>query len=422
MFDSAFIESLPIYAERSSSELPLAGVRVVDFTHYVAGPLATMILSDFGADVIKIEGPGGDRFRFYPPHESGHPEEGGAFLWANRGKRSIEIDLKSESGRSIVHDLLARADVLVENFASGVMERLGFGWESIKERYPSLIYCSVSAYGRSGRFSKRPGFDTVVQAESGFVSMNGYPDRPGVRTSSAVMDIGTALFSAIGILNALYRREKKGVGGFVEIPLFAASLMMDGYASIQSLCTGVATQRRGNTSADSCPTGVFSCKDAEFFLHCGNSGIFIRLMRDVLERVDIANDERYQLASDRLAHQSELFQLLNKEFDQYDWATLSGRFTQFKVPAGKVRDILEALRSEEADELGLVERIPHSSLGWIPNLKLPVFLDGCGVGGASAAPRRGEDSCLVLGDVLGYSEERVRKLIEEGAVFSLSDN
>lgn len=422
MFDSAFIESLPMYAERSSSELPLAGVKVVDFTHYVAGPLATMIMSDFGAEVIKIEGPGGDRFRFYPPHDSGHPEEGGAFLWANRGKRSIEIDLKSESGREVVHDLLARADVLVENFASGVMERLGFGWEAIKERYPNLIYCSVSAYGRSGRFSKRPGFDTVVQAESGFVSMNGYPDRPGVRTSSAVMDIGTALFSAIGILNALYRREKTGKGGLVEVPLFAASLIMDGYASIQSLCTGIATKRRGNTSADSCPTGVFSCRDAEFFLHCGNSEIFVRLMRDVLQRADVADDDRYEFASGRLTHQPELFELLNKEFAQYDWATLSRRFTEFKVPAGKVRDILEALRSEEADELGLVERIGHSSLGWIPNLKLPVFLDGCVVGGVSAAPRRGEDTRQVLGGMLGYSNDKIQRLVEYGAVFSLNDD
>lgn len=416
MFDFDGIQSLQEHKASDTTDLPLEGVRVLDFTHYVAGPFGTMLLGDFGADVIKIEGPGGDRFRSYPPHDGAHPEEGGAFLWANRNKRSIEIDLKSPHGKEIILGLLEKADVVVENFATGVMDRLGLGYETLKERYPGLIYCSISAYGRKGKFSKRPGFDTVVQAESGFVSMNGYPDRPGVRTSSAVMDIGTALFSVIGILNAMVRRQRTGGGAHVEIPLFSSSLLMSGYATLQSLCTGVPTERRGNTSADSCPTGVFQCEDAEFFLHCGNSEIFVRLMRDVLGRADLAAAGKYATATGRLAHQVEIFAVLEAEFGKLAWEELNRRFTEHKVPAGKVRNVLEALRSEEAGELDMVGRIHHDTLGWIPNVRSPIRLDGVPVGGVRAAPTRGQHTRSILAEELGYSPEQVDKVLGTDAV------
>lgn len=418
MFDFDGIQSLREHKAAASSDRPLEGVRILDFTHYVAGPFGTMLLADFGADVIKIEGPGGDRFRAYPPHDASQPEEGGAFLWANRNKRSIEIDLKSPQGREIVLGLLEKADVVVENFATGVMDRLGLGYETLKEKYPGLIYCSISAYGREGNFSKRPGFDTVVQAESGFVSTNGYPDRPGVRTSSAVMDIGTALFSVIGMLGALVRRQRTGLGAYVEVPLFASSLLMSGYATLQSLCTGVPTERRGNTSADSCPTGVFECKDAEFFLHCGNSEIFLRLMRDVVGRADLAAVEKYATAVGRLAHQAEIFAALKTEFEKLSWEELSHRFTENKVPAGKVRNVLEALHSDEAQELDMVGKIHHEALGWIPNVRSPIRLDGAPIGDVRAAPMRGQHTRSILADELGYSPEQIDQVLGTGACSS----
>lgn len=417
MFNSDYISSLLEHHDPHMANAPLEGVRILDFTHYVAGPLGTMFLADFGANVIKIESPGGDGFRFYPPHDDGHPEDGGAFLWANRNKRNIEIDLKSSEGKRVVHSLLEKADIVIENFSTGVMDRLGFGYESLRDKYPNLIFCSISAYGRSGKSSSRPGFDTVVQAESGFVSMNGYPDRPGVRTSSAVMDISTALFAVIGVLNALIRRYRTGVGTFVEVPLFSSSLLMSGYATLQSLCTGVPTERRGNTSVDSCPTGVFKCKDGEFFLHCGSTEIYRRLMKDVIGRPDLASAEIYQSATGRLSRQKELFDVLDQEFGKFTWDELNKIFTERKVPAGKVRNVLEALHSEESSELNMVGKINHESLGWIPNVRLPIRFDGAVVGGVGAAPVRGQHSRLILEEELGYSPDEIDKIIGNG-VFS----
>lgn len=184
--------------------LPLGGIRIVDFTHYIAGPFATMILADMGADVVKIEAPvTGDNFRRYPPIP---PEiDGGTpYLWCNRNKRSVALDLKSEAGIDTARGLIAQADVVVENFSAGVMDRLGLSYAALREINPKLIYCAVSAYGRTGPYKDRLGFDPIAQAESGFISMNGYPDREGVRALTPVMDITTAMMAANGILGALF--------------------------------------------------------------------------------------------------------------------------------------------------------------------------------------------------------------------------
>ncbi|MGZ5961538.1 MAG: CaiB/BaiF CoA transferase family protein, partial [Rhizomicrobium sp.] len=177
----------------ATAEPPLADLRVVDFTHFIAGPFCTMILADFGADVIKIESPeGGDGFRQYPPHRDG---EGAPFLWTNRNKASVALDLKTEAGRDVALALAETADVVVENFSTGVMQRLGLDYETVKSRNPRVIYCSISAYGRSGPHADRVGFDPIAQAESGFISMNGRPDGEGMRAGPSIMDMATAMLS-----------------------------------------------------------------------------------------------------------------------------------------------------------------------------------------------------------------------------------
>ena len=244
MLDQLEVE-FPEHAPRpATAPKALEGIRVVDFSHFIAGPFATMILADMGADVVKIEAPGrGDDLRRYPPV---HPDLklGAPFLWTNRNKQSVAIDLKSSQGLEIARELIATADVVVENFSTGVMQRFGLDYEGCRKIKPEIVYCSVSAYGRDGAFADRLGFDPIAQVESGFVSMNGYADREGVRALSPVMDISTAMMACNAILGALVARERSGLGQSIEISLFDNAVLMTG------LCDAAASlHRRGSTAA-----------------------------------------------------------------------------------------------------------------------------------------------------------------------------
>src|SRR6201987_1052274 len=314
MLDQLAVD-FPEYTPRPpGAPTALQGIRIVDFSHFIAGPLATMILADMGAEVIKIEAPGrGDDLRRYPPV---HPDlmHGAPFLWTNRNKRSVAVDLKSVEGLKVVRELIAAADVVVENFSTGVMERLGLDCDSCRKIRPEIIYCSVSAYGREGAFADRLGFDPIAQVESGFVTMNGYADREGVRALSPVMDISTAMMACNAILGALVARERSGRGQAIEVSLFDNAVLMTGYATLQHLFSGVDTQRHGNTSPDTCPSGVFQALDGSFYINCGNDKIFQRLMSQVIDRADLASAEAYATGPDRIHRRDELFAILGGAF------------------------------------------------------------------------------------------------------------
>ena len=393
----------------------LEGIRVVDFSHFIAGPFATMILADMGADVIKIEAPGrGDDLRRYPPV---HPDlkHGAPFLWNNRNKRSVGIDLKSPEGLQIVRELIATADVVVENFSTGVMQRLGIDYDSCRKLRPEIIYCSVSAYGRDGAFADRLGFDPIAQVESGFVSMNGYADREGVRALSPVMDISTAMMACNAILGALVARERSGLGQAVEVSLFDNAVLMTGYAPLQHLFTGVDTQRHGNTSPDTCPSGVFQAQDGSFYINCGNDKIFQRLMSQVIDRADLASAEVYATGPDRIRRRDELFAILGEAFARQPWSYWQPRMRAAGVPCGQVRTVGEAIRSPEARERKLVTRIPHPKTGWVPNVRLPIRYSRTPVVDPVAAPTVGQHTDEVIREILGYDEDRLARLSEAGA-------
>jgi crotonobetainyl-CoA:carnitine CoA-transferase CaiB-like acyl-CoA transferase len=393
----------------------LAGILVVDFTHFIAGPFATMILADMGADVIKIEAPGrGDDFRQYPPV---HPElsQGAPFLWSNRNKRSVALDLKTPEGLQVARELVAKADVVVENFSTGVMERFGLDYDSCRKTNPELVYCSVSAYGREGAFADRLGFDPIAQAESGFVSMNGYADRQGVRALSPVMDISTAMMASNAILGALVARERTGRGQAVEVALFDNAVLMTGYATLQHVFTGAQPQRHGNTSPDTCPSGVFEAKDKSFYINCGNNKIFQRLMAQVLERPDVASDPGFATGRERTQRREELFALLGDAFAAHPWAHWQARMRAAGVPCGEVRSVGEAIRSPEARERRLVTRIPHPTVGWVPNMALPIRYAGTPIADPVAAPTVGQHTAQVLREALGCDDARLAALAEAGA-------
>jgi crotonobetainyl-CoA:carnitine CoA-transferase CaiB-like acyl-CoA transferase len=394
----------------------LEGIRVVDFTHFIAGPLATMILADMGAETIKIEAPGrGDDLRRYPPL---HPDlkHGAPFLWTNRNKRSVAIDLKSPDGLQVVRQMIAKADVVVENFSTGVMARFGLDYESCRKIKPEIIYCSVSAYGRDGAFADRLGFDPIAQVESGFVSMNGYADREGVRALSPVMDISTAMMACNAILGALVARERSGRGQAIEVSLFDNAVLMTGYATLQHLFSGADAQRAGNTSPDTCPSGLFQARDCTFYINCGNDKIFQRLMSQVIGRPDLAAAEIYATGTDRIRRRDELFAILGEAFAQQSWSHWQSKMRAAGVPCGQVRTVGEAIRSPEARERELVTRIPHPTVGWVPNVRLPIRYSRTPIADPVAAPAVGQHTREVLGDWLGYGEDRLAELARTGAL------
>jgi crotonobetainyl-CoA:carnitine CoA-transferase CaiB-like acyl-CoA transferase len=398
----------------SQAPKALDGIRVVDFSHFIAGPFATMILADMGAEVIKIEAPGrGDDLRRYPPLHA-DLKHGAPFLWTNRNKRSVALDLKSPEGVEIARELIATADVVVENFSTGVMERFGLDYESCRELKPEIIYCSVSAYGREGTFKDRLGFDPIAQVESGFVSMNGYADREGVRALSPVMDISTAMMACNAILGALVARERSGIGQSVEVSLFDNAVLMTGYATMQHLFSGANPERRGNTSPDTCPSGVFQAKDCAFYINCGNDKIFQRLVSQVIDRADLASVEIYATGPDRIRRRDELFAILGDAFAQQPWSHWQSRMRAAGVPCGQVRTVGEAIRSPEARERGLVTRIPHDTVGWVPNVNLPIRYSRTPIVDPVAAPAVGQHTEDVLREVLGYDGDRLGRLAEAG--------
>ena len=382
----------------------LEGIRVVDFTHFIAGPISTRFLGDMGADVIKIENAtGGDDLRRFGPSLSG---EGVPFLWANRNKRGMALDLSRDSARRIVLDLISTADILVENFSTGVMERFGLGFDIVKEVNPRLIYCSVSAYGRDGRLADRLGFDTVVQAETGFMSLNGFPNGPGVRTGPAVMDIATGLTATIAILGALAARFRTGFGQRVETSLFDVGTLMLGFQALGHLATGKNPQRVGNDGTDSMPTGVFATADGTLYLICPNDRTYSRLVRDVLNRPDLLDDPRFRTNLDRMQNRTDLQTLLEGELTKNTSEAWAKRMRELKVPCGVIRTVQEAFQSPEMIERRIVGAIPHPTAGTVPNIASPLRLSGTPLVEAVAAPTLGQHTGEIL-EMLGYDSDRI---------------
>lgn len=410
-------QEFPAHVARpANAPTVLQGIRVVDFTHFIAGPLATMFLADMGADVVKIEAPErGDELRYYPPAVPGLDAQGGPFLWSNRNKRSVAIDLKTPAGIEVARSLIANADVVVENFSTGVMGRFGLDYAACRALNPKIIYCSVSAYGREGPFADRLGFDPVVQAESGFVSMNGYPDRMGVRASSAVMDISTAMMVSNAILGALFARERQGEGQFVEVALFDTGLLMTGWATMQHLVSGREPERNGNTSPDTCPSGVFEASDKPFYINCGNDKIFQRLVGQVLERPELASDETLMNRNGRIARRDFLFQELGEAFRRFPWAHWQARMREAQIPCGEVRTVGEAMRSAEAEARRVVTHIPHPTLGRIPNIASPIRYARTPMVDPSPAPNIGQHTEVVLQEILGWTATKVAEMARSGA-------
>lgn len=390
----------------------LRGIRVLDFTHFIAGPYCTMLLGDLGAEVIKIEPPTGDTFRHFRPHVAG---ESGPFLGFNRNKKGLCLDLRHALGREVALDLVRHADVLVENFSTGVMDRYGLGYAAAAEANPRLVYCSATAYGRTGSLAARAGFDPVVQAETGFMSMNGHPEHEPTRTGPAVMDVSTGMMACNAVLAALVARSRTGRGQYVEVALFDTAVNMLGFHGMSYLTSGINPTRFGNLSADSAPMGMFHAADGPFYIGCANDGLFRRLA-SAIGRDDLADDPAYATAARRVENRHALARALDDLFaaaPRQDWVD---RLLAAGVPTGVPKTVAEAMNSPEMAERGLVSRIAHPTAGTVPNVAPPLRLSDTPIVPPVAGPLLGQHSSAVLADVLGFDAARISALTEAGIV------
>jgi crotonobetainyl-CoA:carnitine CoA-transferase CaiB-like acyl-CoA transferase len=413
---------LPDRAPRAKdAPTALDGLLVVDFTRVIAGPACTQTLADFGAEVIKIENPeGGDDTRSY--EHADLAGESAAFVALNRNKRGIALDLTNPAARDVARELIQRADVVVENFSGGVMERFGLDYAAVAPTNPRLVYCSISAYGRRGPFATRPGFDPITQAESGFMSLNGFPDGPPVRTGSPIVDFATGMSACNAILLALLARDRLGRGQHVEVALFDIATALTGFYGMTYLMTGVNQSRFGNSPNGSPSVGIYEAADGPFYIACANDRLYRRLVIEVLGRPDLASGAEFADRRKRTANKEKLRGILAGIFagDLRDnWVA---KMKAANVPVGFLRTIEEAFNSPEVRARDRINQIPHPAAGTVPNIESPLCLDLTPVIDPVAAPLLGEHTKAVLRKTLGYDDARVGALAEAGVFGKVRGN
>ncbi|WCT72171.1 CoA transferase [Sphingomonas naphthae] len=397
----------------AQSGLALAGIKVIDFTHFVAGPVCTMELADFGADVVKVEnGERGDDFRnVRPPEIAG---EGGAFLWNNRNKRSIALDLTTDAGQAIARDLVRSADILVENYSGSVMERFGLSYETVSTDNPALIYCSISAYGREGPLGNRPGFDQIVQAETGLMSINGERDGPPLLVGVPVVDITAGMSATSAVLAALFARQRTGRGQRVDVALVDQAVSLLAYRAYNYLLTGVDPPRTGNSMRMAPPSATFEAADGTLLISCPNDRLFRKLCA-ALGSDALSADPRYATVQQRARHHDELIADLGRIFATGARSIWVERLLAAGVPAGPVASVSEGMASVEVGSRGLISQIPHPAGGTVPNIAPPYRLSGTPIASPRAAPRHGADGVDILTEAFGWDAAAIAAADEAGA-------
>lgn len=399
----------------SQNKLPLAGIRVLDLSRVLAGPWATMSLADLGAEVWKIENiAGGDDTRAWSvPNYKGVSTY---FLCANRGKESLAIDLKSAEGREIVQELAQRADIVVENFRPGTADRLGLGYKAISRTNPGIIYCSISGYGQTGPERDRPGYDFIMQAESGLMSITGQEDGPPNRLGVAFTDVVAGMIATQSIIAALYQRRDTGVGQFVDISLLESTLNLLINVGTGYLNAGVEPTRYGNAHPTVVPYQVFEASDGSFALAVGNDRMFVDFCEQVIALPELARDPRFvtshQRALNRDALLPQLAERLRKESCEH-WIEACHRAA---VPAGRVKTVAEGLQSPSVIARDVVQKLQHSELGEVSLIRSAHGLSALANHTPKAPPLLGEDTRGVLERVLGFDDAKIAELSASGAI------
>jgi len=387
---------------------PLKGVRVLDLSRVLAGPFCAMILGDLGAEVIKVERPGvGDETRAWgPPYVGG---ESAYYLCANRNKKSITLNLKTEEGRRILRELILRSDVVIENFRTGTMEGWGLGYEDLKPLHPGLIYCKITGYGSEGPARDRPGYDFILQAESGWMSITGPVEGPPFKVGVAVVDVVTALFAAIAILAALAERSRSGHGQKVEISLLECALASLVNVASNYLVSSVPPRRYGNAHPNIVPYEAFETADGYIVIAVGNDSQF-RALCECIGRAELAEDPRFATNSQRVMNRDLLIPILREIIRRRSTQEWLRALLPAGVPAGAVRTIPEALSDPQAQALNMVVEVPHPRAGRIRMIRSPLNFSRTPVAIIRHPPILGEHTQEVLVDLLGYEPEAIDQL------------
>ena len=367
----------------------LAGVKVVEFCQVAAGPFCGMLLADYGADVVKVEPPEGDTLRQWPPITQGDSEN---FASLNRAKRSIALDLKDPQDLAVARRLVLEADVLVENNRAGAMERLGLGWSWCRERKPSLVYCSISAYGQSGPRAAEGGFDLTMQAAAGVMSVTGEPDGGPVKCGVPISDFTAGLYAAFSISAALARLRSPAGGGqgcHIDVPMFATTLAVGALQTSEYFGTGRNPRRLGSAHPRNAPYQAFRCADGWFAIAAGNNKLW-RAVCEVADTPALLEDPRFATTALRAANQAQLKDLLEAEFARAGVAEWVGRFAQAGVPSAPINGYDQALADAQSEHLQLVRPMTLPSQARTRTVGCPVWIDGAPVPVDTRPPALGE--------------------------------
>ncbi|MBS1254998.1 MAG: Acetyl-CoA:oxalate CoA-transferase [Deltaproteobacteria bacterium] len=396
---------------------PLDGVRVIELAHIMAGPCCGLMLADMGADVIKLEkAPAGDDSRrFLPPDIDG---ESAAFMMMNRNKRGIVVDLKTEDGKQVLSRLLAKADVVIENYRKGTMERLGLGYESLKKTNPGLIYCEISGFGRTGPYAERGGFDLIAQGMSGLMSITGEaPGRPPIKCGAPMADITAGILGAMGVLAAYIERAKTGKGQRVDTSLFEAGIVHTYWQSAIAMASGTSPGPMGSAHPLNAPYEAFETSDGWITLGAANQANWLKLL-DLIAAPELGEDPRFKDNHDRITHRFELAGALAPIFLTRTSDEWLSRLEAAGVPAGPVLDVAEMHRDPQTLAREMVTEVPHTKLGLVKTLGAPVKFSATPGGVTHGAPLLGEHTREVLSEY-SYHDKEIDLLINNGTVIAL---
>lgn len=392
---------------------PLSGITILDLTRVLTGPHATMLLADYGADVIRIEHPDRmDDMRYWWPFYKG---ESTYFLFANRNKRSMTLNLKSEPGRTIFKQLVRDADVVIENLKAGTMARLGLGYEDLKAIKPDLIMCSITGYGQTGPYRAHPGYDPVIQAIGGMMSITGHPDCEPTRVGVPIVDILSSLHVAISIFAALRMREVNGTGQHIDVSLLDVQVSSLANVASSYLQLGHIYRRAGNRHGNIAPYETFACSDKPLMVAAGNDGLFAKLC-NALGIPELADDPRFQTNALRVENREALCAILDPIFRRKTAGEWEQILIEHQVPCGPVNAVDQVFAHPQVKHRQLVVETDHPTLGKIKLVRNPIRYSGFQFTVERHPPLHGEHTEQILTEQLGYSAEDVAALREAGVI------
>lgn len=391
---------------------PLQNIRVLDLSRVLAGPYCTMVLGDLGAEVIKVEPPEGDETRGWGPPFAGG--ESAYYLCVNRNKRGMVVNLKTNEGREILRELAMQSDVLVENFRPGTLKKFGLDFETLHSLNPGLVYCSISGFGQTGSLRDKPGYDFMIQAMGGIMSVTGEPNGEPMKVGVAVADLFAGQNAVIAILAALQARTFTGEGQYIDIALFDSELGWLANVASNFLISGKNPKRYGNAHANIVPYQSFQASDGWLVVAVGNDKQF-EAFCNVIGRPSLASDPKFQTNKLRVENREALIAILKPIFMQKavsEWLTLIG--DQF--PCGPINDLEQVFAMPHVKEREMLIQVEHPTIGALPLVGSPLKMGGTPVSYRLSPPLIGQHTQDILREVLGYSEEKVSALTESGCV------